>query len=147
MNTKKVEPRWWQVYAMLPVLVGLFLVEMRLPLTDTEHIAAQLGILLLIYGFVHAWLGANRRALMGLDDERGEWRMRVYEFPPAEVTGSGPAASRNGDRPMLHIPEAGLKGVLSTTFEIDPYEEASAFPAGSDILFSEEIINAKSDKA
>ena len=45
---------------------------MRLPLTDTEHILAQIGIVALMYACVHAWLGANRRALMEPEIEQGE---------------------------------------------------------------------------
>ena len=123
MPANKSHAKWWQLYITLPILVGLFAIEMRLPLTNVENIAAQLGILLLIYGFIHLWLRANRRALSGLDEEQGEWRMRVYEIPP------NPQASlpeRNSDRPLFQFPEAGLKGVLSDTFELVDSEKGSA---------------------
>ena len=74
---------------MIPVLLALFLLEMRLPLTSTEHILAQLGILFLIYGFVQVWLRANRRALMGLDEQQGEWQVRVYTDSPAQCPDAG----------------------------------------------------------
>ena len=141
MASKKMKPSWWQLYAMLPVLVGLFLLEMRLQLTGTENTLAQLGILGLVYGFMHLWLRANRRALMGLDEEHGEWRARVYEFPPVELPNADGARRRTGARPLLQVPDAGLKGVLSTTFEMDELEADTAFPAGSDITYREEVFN------
>jgi len=44
----------------LPLLLGLFLPEMRASLTETEHIIAELGILCLVVGFTQLWLRANR---------------------------------------------------------------------------------------
>ncbi len=141
MSSRKNKPQWWQVYAMLPVLAGLFLLEMRLPLSSTGHIIAQVGILVLVYSFIHIWLRVNRRALMGLDEESGKWMFRVYEFPPVEKVGK-----RMEERPIFQIPDAGLKGVLSTTFEMDEREQETAFPAGSEVLYSEELLTTKDTK-
>ena len=140
-SAKVKKPAWWQVYAMLPVLAAGFLLEMRLPLTNTEHILAQLGILFLIYGFLQAWLKANRRALMGLDEEHGEWRIRVYEIPPAETAHAARSAHRQ--RPLIQVPETEVKGVLSTTFEMD---EEGSLPVGSEMFYSEEMFNTKETK-
>ena len=140
-SAKARKPQWWQLYVMLPMLAGLYLPEMRLRITGTEHIIAQLGILGLIYAFLRIWMQANHRALMGIDEEQGEWRFKVYQLP---ATGSG--AGRDGARfarPLLHVPEAGLKGVLSTTFELDDHQPHSASPAGSEGLYSEEIFSPR----
>ncbi len=121
VQAKVRKPQWWQLYVMIPMLLALFLPEMRLPLTSTEHILAQLGILFLIYGFVQVWLRANRRALMGLDEQQGEWQVRVYTIPPARM----PAKS---EAPLFRLPAAGLKGVLDNTFEMEvPEEKESVF--------------------
>ncbi len=150
MSPKKIKPQWWQLYAMLPVLVGAFLLEMRLPFTNTEHIIAQLAILWLIYMYVHLWLRANRRALMGLDEDpdprQGEWRIRVYEIAPKELL------KHAGGAPVLQMPQAGLKGVLSTTFDIDEQDPDSVFaprpelPCPEDALQHPEIPGAKAAK-
>jgi hypothetical protein len=140
-SAKAKKPQWWQLYLMLPLLAGLYLPEMRLRITSTEHIIAQLGILGLIYAFLRIWMQANRRALMGIDEDQGEWRFRVYEFPATESS-----AGRNGTRatgPLLHLPEAGVKGMLSTTFELDEHEPGSGLPAGSEVLYSERIFSPR----
>ena len=138
MPAKNKKPQWWQLYLTLPLLAGLFLLEMRLPFTSTEHIIAQLGILWLIYASVQVWIKANRRALMGLDEEpderQGEWRIRVLEFPADGLAREASARAT----PLLHLPEAGLKGVLSTTFEIDDSESNAGIPVDSEALYSHE---------
>ncbi len=129
MSANKSHAKWWQLYIALPVLVGLFVIEIRLPLTNVENIAAQIGILLLIYGFIHLWLRANRRALLGVDEEHGEWRIRVYEIPPAQLPPIHDVENGHEPRPMFQFPEAGLKGVLSDTFELeDSGEEPAVLP-------------------
>ena len=125
-SSGRSHPKWWQLYVMLPILLGLFLVEMRLPLTAFENVAVQLGILLLIYGFIHLWLRANRRALLGLDEEQGEWRVRVYEIPPARLQSRDNVVDVNPESSLFRFPEAGLKGVLSDTFELVDSEKGSA---------------------
>ena len=127
MAQKKRQPKWWQVYIMLPLLVGLFYPEMQLPLTQTEHTVAELGILALIYVCMQLWMRANRSALMQTVDEEGYWRINVFDLPPEPM--HEPVEGVTGtNRPMLQIPAAGLKGVLSDTFEWEaPEDETSVF--------------------
>jgi hypothetical protein len=123
MPSNKRSPQWWQVYVMLPLLVSLFLLEMRLPLTHTEHIVAQLGILFLIYGFIHLWLRANQSAWNGLgegfDGPRGEWQVKVYEIPPVRLS-----ASKQDARPLIQVPPE-IDGVLSDTFQMGSMDAES----------------------
>ena len=123
MSSKARKPSWWQVYAMVLLLAALLLLEMRLSLTTTEHTFAQLGIVLLIYVFIHIWLRANQRALMGIDQEHREWQMRVYGIPPAEQSAADEVGRRIGQRPLFHLPKAGLKGMLGNTFEVDDFDQ------------------------
>jgi hypothetical protein len=141
MPAKRNQPKWWLLYLMLPILAAAFLLEMRLRLTSTEHILAQLGILFVIYGFVHWWLRANSSALMHLDEPEGTWQIRVYEIPPAELPRASNSQGKLGS--SFPLPDAETKGVLSTTFEMDPVDEDSVFQAGSEMLYSEEILNVK----
>jgi hypothetical protein len=138
--TRPRSPRWWQLYIMLPLLVGLYLPEMRLHLSRTEHILAQLGILALIYAYLHIWMRANRRALMGLDEELGEWRVRVYEIPSAQLLAGAHRAP--GARRRSQLPESEIKGVLSTTFELDDSEADSALPASPDTAISADLLKS-----
>jgi hypothetical protein len=132
MITKKRNPKWWQVYLALPVLMGLFWLEMQIPLTYTENVLAQLGLLFLFFGYVQRWLRENRSALMHLDQAEGEWHLRVYEIPPSAFRGTDRLDGRLSRRPMLQIPAAGVKGVLSDTFEWETPEEESTVFADQD---------------
>lgn len=125
MSTEKRQPRWWQVYVMLPMFMGLFWLELKLPLTYTENIVAQLGILALIFVCMELWLHANRSAFMNLEEEEGEWQVRVYQFPSAPAPSDARFEDRELDVPMLQLPAAGLKGSLSDTFEWERVEEGS----------------------
>jgi hypothetical protein len=60
-------PGWWVLYALVPLLAGLFVVEHRASLSPTGHSLAQVGIVLLIYGLVWLWLWANRLRLLWSD--------------------------------------------------------------------------------
>ena len=129
MSPTKRKPQWWQLYVGLPLLCALFVLEIQLHLSETDDVVLQLGILLLIFVFMQAWLRANRGALMEMDEhapERQEhYGVRVYQLPPAErVTGAGIRTVR---RPLLDIPHGEIKGVLSTTFEMDAEEADSVF--------------------
>lgn len=126
MSSKKRHPQWWQLYLGLPLLVGLFWPEMQLALTATENVIAQLGILFLIFGFMQWWMHANRSALMGLDEEEGKWEFRVYQVPPASFRTLDDIELHPKARPLLQIPAAGIKGVLSDTFEWDSSEDESS---------------------
>jgi hypothetical protein len=50
----------------------LFLVEVRLPLSEPGHRLAEIGILLVVYGGISLWLKTNTGALIQEDMER--WR-------------------------------------------------------------------------
>src|SRR5512143_3090320 len=123
MSSETKNPKWWQLYVMLPLLVGLFWPEMRAPLTETEHAIAQLGILCLIFGFVQLWMRANRSALLHMDAEQGNWRIRVYEILPEQPRAAEDTENHLRTRPLLQIPASGLSGVLSDTFELETREE------------------------
>ncbi len=146
MPTKNHKPQWWQVYIMLPILAGLFVLEIRLGLKGTANVLAQLGILFLVYGFMHLWIRANRRALMSLDEERGEWEFKVYEIGAADLVRAREAGTRLERRPARQLPQGELKGVLSTTFEMDEAEQDAAFPIRSELLRTKHILNVKESK-
>lgn len=128
MSSKKRNPKWWQLYVMLPLLAGLFWPEIQAPLTETGHIIAQLGILCLIFGFVQLWMRANRSALMHMDEEQGHWRINAYEILLEQPRAAEDTENRTGTRPLLEIPASGVSGVLSDTFELGaPEEQSSVF--------------------
>ena len=110
MSHPTVRPRWWQLYLTLPLLLALFLVERRLRLSAGGHLAAQIGIVLLIYGLIDLWLRANARALSRGDQDETHETIIISPVPPRRLP---------HHRPMFEFPEAEIKGTLSDTFEMD----------------------------
>ena len=100
------------MYLSLPLLIGLFLLEHRLKLSEGGHQAAQIGILSLVYGLVHLWLKANSKALSGMDRRQYYGSVTVTRVPPYQLPDTN-------KRPMFHLPDSELKGLLGDTFEMD----------------------------
>jgi hypothetical protein len=118
MKSKTANPKWWQLYLLLPLLVGLFLVDFRLELSTRGHQIVQIGILLFVYWLVHLWLKANEPALCKMDTPRQGTIITIIQFPLRDQI-------RN--QPLLQLPETEVKGVLGDTFEMDT-TETEIFP-------------------
>src|SRR5262249_58285787 len=58
------KPAWWQLYALVPIIAGLFILDHRAALPPGWHKAVQATIILVIYGLVWRWLRANAYVLM-----------------------------------------------------------------------------------
>ena len=61
---KTREPAWWMLYALVPVMGGLLVFEVRAPLSPGWHKGVQVGIILFVYGLVWVWLWANDLAML-----------------------------------------------------------------------------------
>lgn len=70
MHTKKQGPSWCLLYLSLPMMIGLILLEMRLPLSDTGHRITGFIIVLIVFGGMSLWLKANSGALIQEDVEK-----------------------------------------------------------------------------
>ena len=64
MDTQDRRPAWWQLLLLLPVTIGLFVIEARAPFSEPVHTAATVGVLVLTYALVGLWVRANRVALI-----------------------------------------------------------------------------------
>jgi hypothetical protein len=64
------EPAWWLLFALLPVMGGLFVVESRVSLPPGWHKGMQIGIILFVYSLVWIWLWVNDLALLGDGQDR-----------------------------------------------------------------------------
>jgi len=81
MQGKKQQPSWWLLYLHPPMLIGLFLLEMRLSLSDTGHRFAELIIVLIVFGSISLWLKANTGALIQENLERWHTALRADSSP------------------------------------------------------------------
>jgi hypothetical protein len=113
MFSPEKKPKWWQLYLSFPLLIALFVMDHRLKVSTVGHEAVQIGILLLVYGCIHAWLKANARALSGMDQRQVHGKFRVIEIPPY------PLPAGQDKRPLFQLPDSEVKGVLADTFEMD----------------------------
>jgi hypothetical protein len=114
MSANNARPKWWQVYLALPLLIVLFILDAHLKLSEYGHLAAQIGILLLVYGLVHLWLKTNATALSEMDRRQFRGTVTVIRVPPHQVPDTN-----NGKRPMFQVPSSEIKGTLSDTFEME----------------------------
>jgi hypothetical protein len=110
MFSSEKNPKWWQLYLSFPVLIALFVIDHRLKISAPEHEAMQVGIIVLIYGFIHLWLKANAGALSGMDRRQVHGRIRVIHIP------SHPLPDHHS---QFQLPDVEVKGVLGDTFELD----------------------------
>jgi hypothetical protein len=103
---KTREPAWWMLYALVPVMGGLLVLEFRAPLSPGWHKGLQVGIILFVYGLVWVWLRANDLAM--LHDSAN--RTPLFR----EARDDRDAAQRSARRlPEKHLtPSQGLSAVL-----------------------------------
>jgi hypothetical protein len=78
MGHKPRGPACWLLFALLPLLAALFVVEYRAPLSPGGHTGVQVGIVLFIYGLEWLWLRANTLQLLWSDQGTSD-RERVVE--------------------------------------------------------------------
>ena len=82
-------PAWWLLYALVPLLAGLCVVEHRAPLSPGWHTGVHVGIVLFIYGLVWLWLRANAFRLLWSDQGAGTAE-RAIEARSAAIRSPGP---------------------------------------------------------
>jgi hypothetical protein len=110
MNAQNVHPKWWQLYLLLPLLVGLFMVDFRLKLSTRGHQIVQIGILLFVYWLVHLWLKANEAAQQSAENS---------QHPVIITYVQTPLPNKRKTKPSLQLPNSEIKGLLDNTFEMD----------------------------
>jgi hypothetical protein len=85
MNDKNPRPAWWLLFLSPFITFGLFVLEMQLSLSETEHRLLELLILLGVFGGIWLWLKANTRALILEDMERWQTASKMASEPvPAQ---------------------------------------------------------------
>lgn len=108
MRSQNAHPKWWQLYLIFPILIGLFILDHWLKISTRGHEAVQIGILLIVYGLIYWWLKANSIALSRMD-RQNYGRVIVLQVPNED--------DRN--HALFQLPDSEIKGMLSDTFERD----------------------------
>lgn len=125
MPAQDIRPKWWQLYLIFPIFIGLFAMDARLILSTRGHQIFQIGVILLICELVHLWLKANARALSAMDRAQFSGKIKVIRFQPNQLPAQG---NEDKKRPMFRLPSSEIKGALSQTFEIDYIDAESVSP-------------------
>jgi hypothetical protein len=95
MSRKNRNLIWWPLYALLPLTIGLLLLDSRLILPTWGHQVVQSGVVLLVFSLVARWIGAHESALMwheALDADSKTSRI-IYGPEPQLAEGNGRGAS------------------------------------------------------
>ena len=81
MRSKKpARPAWWLMYLGLGVIIGLLVLESRMPISETGHAVVQIGIVVLMTIGAAIWLHGNAMALDR--DQRSQDGQRVDPMMP-----------------------------------------------------------------
>jgi hypothetical protein len=59
MSNKERKPAWWQLYILVPVMLALILVEQSDPLPGIASEIVDLGVVVLTFGAMLAWMRIN----------------------------------------------------------------------------------------
>jgi hypothetical protein len=59
MLNKERKPAWWQLYILVPVMLGLILVEQLDPLPGIASEIVDLSVVVLTFGTMLAWMRIN----------------------------------------------------------------------------------------
>jgi hypothetical protein len=91
MFGKISQPKWWLLYLLLLVLVGLFVIESKASISNAGHRVVEVGIVLLVFSLIELWLRANDAKLRA-----EEWRAaRGHETRRVIYTAQGQFVSGN----------------------------------------------------
>ncbi len=81
--SKPSHPQWWQVYALLPLMIVLLVVEANIPDSLVGHRLLEFGIVLVTFGLMAAWVYANQAALN--DEQYAAEHWHVEPEPRLEI--------------------------------------------------------------
>lgn len=83
-------PSWWLLLCIVPLMIGLFVLDSFLDLPLMGHRFVEGGIVVLCFGLMNVWVRANYAALAR--DELSGYTVSIVE--PQEKKLSPPAASQ-----------------------------------------------------
>lgn len=98
MKQKYPQPRWWQLYLVLPLAVGLFWGIQKLHASGAALSVLQIAVLVVLGVYVEVWRLTNKMALLHhpfVEDES----QRVYNA--RRVTSQGASAWERAGEPVV----------------------------------------------
>ena len=78
--------KWWQLYLIILLLVGLFFWEGQLETSLGVHKALQIGIIVFIYGLICLWIKVNAKVSRETDGSQYTGLITIIHFHPNSST-------------------------------------------------------------
>lgn len=104
MKKKEVQPNWWQIDLLAPLMLGLLILEKKsLALSPLDHELVQAATVFVILGLATCWLYVNRTAVRGASDQPGPWQ-RMVALESEENATSWPAKADKANLPEMECP-------------------------------------------
>jgi hypothetical protein len=75
MKKDFTRPKWWLLYLSNIFVFGLFWLEVNAPLSETGHKWVEVGLVIILYGLIMAWIKANEVGL--INEEREKYKKKV----------------------------------------------------------------------
>ena len=146
MFSKISRPKWWLLYLLLPVLVGLLAIESKASISDAGHRVVEVGIVVLIFGLIELWLrvnNANIRAEQWRATQGREYRRVIYTSQGQFVSVNRVAAHPASISPTREVEAAPIE---QGSESIALADNAVLEPIGSlSSLASKEVPYAKAE--
>lgn len=78
---QRPKPKWWQLFALLPVMIGLLMLEAQAAFSTEIHRIAQFLIVITFFGAAWLWVHANEVAII---NERASKIRLIEMLDPSE---------------------------------------------------------------
>ncbi len=112
--------RWWGLYALIPLMIGLIALDDDMPMSETRHLVLLAAIAAVICGLALAWIERNAR-LVETDGLDGLSTYRVL-LDTAEGASAEPVVQetfRTQDRTPAPGRDAAVPAAASQTMAAD----------------------------
>ncbi len=97
---KPAKPAWWQLYIVVPIMIGLFFVEHQIALSAFGHEVAQAVIVVLAFALMTLWLRANQtRFIDRAPGASEELHITVYDLAQETTSLDKPGHSFRARKP------------------------------------------------
>lgn len=74
MKQGQIRPKWWLLYLALATILGAYVLEVKRPYSQADHVWIEAGLIILLYITVMAWISANQVGLLTIDRKRPSHR-------------------------------------------------------------------------
>ena len=104
--------KWWQLYLIILLFVGLFLFVGRPNISLGVHKAVQIAIVVFIYALICLWIKVNVKTFRETDASQYTGSITVIHFHPNSATST--MIEENSHRLMLPSPDSYEIDVVNT---------------------------------